>query len=318
MADKKTLKISYCTTCKGRLHHLKQTLPANMAAERNNPNVEFVVLDYGSEDGLADWIKQNFQAEMDSGRLRYARYETPYFKMAHAKNMAHRLATGDVLCNVDADNFIAKDFSKWLTSVYEKRLDTIVTTVPRSISNGLISVVKRKALGFGRSLGLTGRIAISKQSFRELGGYDESFTGWGGEDTNLSLRARDRGMGYSGIPTKYWGAVIPHEDQERVKNMDANDKEHSLDTLNASHRRVVSRFNAVKVVKSHPEPIANPDGNVGCGTVHINFSTEPTVIGPISKSMPPAPEAEAGLNPHARVGHVASLAKQHGGVHISR
>ena len=42
----------FVTTCKSRLHHLKETLP-RMAAEAG---AQCVVVDYGSPDGAGDWI----------------------------------------------------------------------------------------------------------------------------------------------------------------------------------------------------------------------------------------------------------------------
>ena len=114
-ANNTNLKISFCTTCKGRLEHLKQTLPANIEACKGYPNTEFVILDYDSRDGLEQWIKDNFQEEIKSGLVRYAKLDgATDFKMAHAKNMVHRLATGDVLCNVDADNFLASGTPEYL------------------------------------------------------------------------------------------------------------------------------------------------------------------------------------------------------------
>ena len=49
-------KISFCTTCKERLRHLKQTLPKNIKDNSNYPFIEFVILDYNSQDGLGDWM----------------------------------------------------------------------------------------------------------------------------------------------------------------------------------------------------------------------------------------------------------------------
>ncbi|KKL80749.1 hypothetical protein LCGC14_2001600, partial [marine sediment metagenome] len=53
---RKIYKISFCTTCMGRLYNLKETLPKNIEANGEYPNVEFVILDYNSSDGLGDWV----------------------------------------------------------------------------------------------------------------------------------------------------------------------------------------------------------------------------------------------------------------------
>src|SRR5215217_7406658 len=98
------LKVSYCTTCKGRLKHIQETLPANVSTENKNAGVEFVIIDYDCPDGTKDWVKANFASEISSGRVRLAHYApAPVFSMEHAKNLAARIATGDIICNLDAD-----------------------------------------------------------------------------------------------------------------------------------------------------------------------------------------------------------------------
>lgn len=268
------LRISYCTTCKGRLHHLQQTLPANLKAEEGNPNVEFVVLDYGSEDGLGDWIKSNFQREIDSGRLVYARTEAPYFKMAHAKNMAHRLANGDVLCNLDADNFIANDFSTYLRGHFEKHPDTI-------LGAGLLT---RAFKNTAKLDGISGRMAYMRKAFGQLDGYDEAFKGWGGEDINFKLRGRDLGLAYKAIPNAMLGSVITHSNEERMDNLHPS-------TMAASHSAVkrggLEKFGSViarQFVRARAN--SNPPGWFGCGEVQINFSDSVTRIKPIGVSLP--------------------------------
>ena len=39
-----------------RLYHIRETLPRNVRDNKDYPYVEFVLLDYGSDDGLEDWV----------------------------------------------------------------------------------------------------------------------------------------------------------------------------------------------------------------------------------------------------------------------
>src|SRR5688572_6172397 len=97
------LRISICTVCMNRLHHIKQTLPANIAANEDYPNIEFVLLDYNSTDGLSDWIRDEMSEFIENGRLKYYRTEEPlFFDRTHSRNLIVKLATGDVISNVDA------------------------------------------------------------------------------------------------------------------------------------------------------------------------------------------------------------------------
>ena len=292
MSSEKSLKVSYCTTCKGREHHLKQTLVANMAAEAANPNVEFVVLDYDSPDGLGEWIKENYQAEMASGRLKYAKLnDAPHFKMAHAKNLAHNLASGDILCNLDADNYLAKDYSRTLVKQFEKDPNSIITHVTLRHRDPIIQ--KWRAFTGQKHKnhqpGMTGRIAISKENFHALRGYDETYSAWGGDDTNLVYRARNAGLTLQRPAREDWGDLIHHSNDERLQYLSQKDKAHSRQLLEgyaAKKREGSPLMDQAKKYVGYlkglhtPPPVANPDGSVGCGTVYENFSETPTVFAP--------------------------------------
>ena len=154
------MKISLCTTCMGRAHHLKQTLPRNLAdsVDWSRPDaVEFVVLDYSSPDDLAEWITTDpeLRPYLEAGILKFARSEGhTSFRHSHAKNMAHALATGDYVCNVDADNFLGFGFVHYLRAVFRRRPNAIVAT------NRLDT-----RLNLGVHKGSMGRIAMSRANF---------------------------------------------------------------------------------------------------------------------------------------------------------
>ena len=63
--------ISFCISCRGRLHHLRRTLPQNIADNRDYPNLEFILLDYNSTDGLGEWVKHELSEEIANGQLNY-------------------------------------------------------------------------------------------------------------------------------------------------------------------------------------------------------------------------------------------------------
>jgi hypothetical protein len=52
--------ISYCTTCMGRTWQLRQVLPVHLTECRDRTDVEFVLLDYNSDDGLEHWIQNQY------------------------------------------------------------------------------------------------------------------------------------------------------------------------------------------------------------------------------------------------------------------
>lgn len=206
-------KISFCITCMNRLDHLKKTLRKNIKQNSDYPNLEFVLLDYNSADDLQNWVFKNFKSEMKSGRLVYYKTTKPkYFQMANAKNISHSLATGDIVCNLDADNFTGKDFSFYINSVMQLSQDVIglqrenFRYIPFHISD------------------CGGRIFLSKENFLKLGGYNEKFIGWGNEDIEFKKRAEILGLKIVDIPLDFLKA-ISHNSKLRTKNMDISIEE---------------------------------------------------------------------------------------------
>lgn len=100
-------QISFCITCMNRLKHLQETLEKNILDNFLVDEVEFVVLDYNSQDGLEEWIAQSMMKYIEMGILVYYRTTEPaYYRRSHSRNMVFRLAEGEVVCNLDADNYL--------------------------------------------------------------------------------------------------------------------------------------------------------------------------------------------------------------------
>jgi len=195
-------KISFCTTCMGRLHHLRETLLKNIKDNEENPNVEFVVLNYNSPDGLDSWARENLKEWVASGKVQYYRTEEPrYFKNNHAKNVVHKLATGDIVCNIDADNFTGKGMAEFLVKTFKEKPQRVV------IGDDLLQS------------DATGRIALLKEYFMRLGGYEEDFNGWGFEDRDLCGRAVMCGFEKVFIRDRSLLGSIAHSTEESVKYM---------------------------------------------------------------------------------------------------
>lgn len=201
------LKISFCITCMDRLHHLMQTLPINIKNTESYQNKEFIVLDYGSKDNLKEWIKPY--------NVKFFRTEKPkYFIAAHAKNIAHRQATGDILCNLDADNYLVEGFPEYINELFQSK-NCILGSGPVDL--------------FGNA-GCCGKIALKKEHFYSVNGYDEEQNlGWGWDDTSLRYRAKMHNNLEEVICDPKWSIVINHSNEERVKNYVIKNIEESRD-----------------------------------------------------------------------------------------
>lgn len=169
MNPDRSWSVSFCTTCRNRLQHLEQTLGHNLNALADcSVPTELLLLDYGSSDGLEDWLKSHHWDAVESGRICVYRTDEPvYYDSSHAKNVIHRLGRHDLLCNLDADNFLADGFIEEMLR--------------------LLSTADNLVL-FGRG-GSRGRVVIRQDDFHTLGGYDEDFIGWGHDDVDLTRRA---------------------------------------------------------------------------------------------------------------------------------
>lgn len=201
------MKISYCTSIRDRLAYLKKTLPESIN-DNVGLDVEFIVSDGGSTDGLQEWVESTLQNEIKAGVVKYFKHESAeHWVHAKEKNRAHSYATGKILCNLDADNAATKDFSLYLLDVFSKDLDSIVYFV-----------------GDGAWGGGCGRIALSDEGFHLLGGYDEILShGWGYEDTDLIYRALEIGLNKrrgSNTLLKF----LKHGDDLRIKYTEDKDK----------------------------------------------------------------------------------------------
>jgi len=194
-------KISFCTAIKNRLHHLKLTLPQNITNNEDYDRLQFIILDYNSTDGLEKWVKSKLKKHIESGKLIYYRYpKSAFFHRSHSRNIAFKLADGDIVCNIDADNITNKGFAAFVNQTFEQNNNIFLT--PGSGDLGL-------------KPDFMGRICCQKNDFNIIGGYDESMEGYGFEDHDLTNRLEALGRVKTGIPPKFLNAIF-HDDFERV------------------------------------------------------------------------------------------------------
>ncbi|WP_315823425.1 glycosyltransferase [Paraflavitalea speifideaquila] len=114
-------RISFCTVCMNRTQHLKETLLRNIQDNIDYPQLEFVLLNYGSKDDMHEWVIGQMGEYLESGILKYYKADFPeVFKMSHSKNMAFKLATGDILCGLDADNYTGPGFAHYINKLFVK------------------------------------------------------------------------------------------------------------------------------------------------------------------------------------------------------
>lgn len=242
--------ISLCVSCKGRLHHLRETLPRNLFDNADYPSLELVVLDYNSTDGLSDWMQRNLSSYMDAGRVSYFRSRHPkFFNISHAKNLALRLAKGDIIGIVDADNFTGKGYAYYLAD---------------NVQPGTFLVgcrMQENSFQPADDEGCVGRFALRREAFYEIGGMNEELVGWGYEDIDFYSRLMAKGHRCRSLPHQYT-TCIPHTDAERSRELEFPETGRGAPTQGTcfiNSQRSEANLSAGRLVSN--------GGRIGCGSV---------------------------------------------------
>ena len=184
------------TTCKGRLEHLKQTLPRWLA----EPNVFVTVVDYDCPDGTAAWVKENYP-EVEIVHVK----NRPKFNLSGARNIGAEYATEGWWCFWDADLVAAPGWAD---------------QIRRSLKH------KHYLLAEPIQWNQFGSVVVHSWDFKRAGGYDNFITGWGAEDGDFYSRLRQNGVRPGSYPGDYT-ASIPHSDEERTAHYEEPDKKRS-------------------------------------------------------------------------------------------
>jgi glycosyltransferase involved in cell wall biosynthesis len=183
--------LSLITTCKNRLSHLKQTLPLMLQQSYS----EVIVVDYGCEQGTAAWVKQNYpKAKVVQVK------DDPVFSLALARNIGAKTASHEFLCFIDSDVVIYQDLGEWL----KRNIDPM---------RFYLYPVQRERE-------LSGFAMMAREQFLRIGGYDEAFRGWGGEDKDLYERLQSIGLIEFFVP-KNSISSIPHGNELRQLGKEA-------------------------------------------------------------------------------------------------
>jgi glycosyltransferase involved in cell wall biosynthesis len=196
--------ISYCITCRNRLHHLQESL--RKSVDSIDEEDEVIIVDYGSTDGLIDWYLTH---KSEFIQVRFFRVMNPpnRWRVSHAKNVAHMQASNPIVCNLDADNWIVKGHSEF---------------VKKSLVEGKNILMANRTCDDG---GL-GRIAMFKTDFLNLGGYDERIESWGMDVSNLLERVHAARLKMDIIPARMV-QYLRHADSERGLHISFKTKEQS-------------------------------------------------------------------------------------------
>ncbi len=150
--------LTLVTTCKGRLEYLRQTLP--WMATR--PEIQCVLVDYNCPQHAAEWAEQN-HPQVRTVRV----HDAADFNLCKARNLGAQICTTPFIGFVDSDVLLTPDFHHFALPLLQQ---------------------KRYVRSDSPAHELAGFVMCALQDFTMAGGYDETFEGWGAEDTDFYLR----------------------------------------------------------------------------------------------------------------------------------
>jgi len=168
------MKLSIITTCKGRIHHLKQTLPRMMFQWDVKPNsYEVVVVDYGDPDNSYTWAYREAQKMKFKNLIAVKVFNNiKLWNPGRARNIGARQSSGDILFFVDADIKLGKTDVRTVVDVFEREN----------------CVIWRRDIFAGAKGDTNGTFACTRESFFIVNGFNEIGTGWCLEDIDLFRR----------------------------------------------------------------------------------------------------------------------------------
>lgn len=189
-------------------------------AGQDGPAVECVVVEQSAErvvaDALPAWVRP-VHAPPPAPGMPYSR--------SWAFNVGARAARGEALVFHDNDMLVPAAYAAEAVRVLEEgyRVANLKRFVFYLGEEETRRVLEGGALDEGRpervvqNLEGGGSVAIDRASFFEIGGFDEAFVGWGGEDNEFWERARDTlpAWPYGRLPILHlWHAPQPEKGAE--------------------------------------------------------------------------------------------------------
>jgi hypothetical protein len=184
-------RVSIITTCKGRLHHLRRSLPSFLA----QPDSEVIVVDYDCPDDTAGVCAREFPS------ARVVKVENaPRFNAARARNFGAVEARGEWIAFFDADIVMASDFVQRLGAALD---------VPGTFHRFFpVDVSTQPACG---------SCVVRRADYLAIDRYDEVMQGYGGEDQDLYFRLAFYGAEPLSLEFDMIAEIIQHHDRERVR-----------------------------------------------------------------------------------------------------
>jgi len=207
------IDISVVVPTYNRIETLRYVIPSLLAQDLAPERYEIVVADSNSSDGTAEYL-----ASMPSARVRHV--PGKYSGRAAARNAGIAAAGGRIVMFNDSDIIASHDLLALHLARHERQRCAVVglEVQVRSYEEYLeksrtppardtLHPPNRKKLSW--LYFLTGNASVPKADLEAVGGFDESFTGYGHEDLELGYR-----LEAAGVPIVYEPKAVNYHLQD--------------------------------------------------------------------------------------------------------
>jgi glycosyltransferase involved in cell wall biosynthesis len=263
-------KISVVIPTYNRDKLLRETLLQLTGQTLPGDEFEVIIADDGSSDRTRE-VVDSFSGQL---QLKYHFQEDLGFRAATARNEGSRLATAPILCFIDTGILPGPDFLRShlgehgdvtvhaavigydygyhpFSEPLKAATDLIGTLSPAEVvarfgdDPGFIDIRHKHFVRCGFDLSsraipwnlfFSSNCSVRADDFWDVGGFDESFTGWGGEDQELAFRLYRHGLTFR-ASRDAWVVEWPHE------------------RLDASALRKHAKDNYDRYLSRTPEPV---------------------------------------------------------------
>lgn len=263
---------SIITTCKGRLEHLKKSLPKMVAQSCD----EVIVVDFSCPQGTGDFVSAKFPS------VRLVSVEgQEHFSNWKARNAGAAAATSDVLIFIDADTLLAADAIEWVaTNVPPRTYGFFDSKTSRAFNQAGPRVAANQLKGFQ---------IVPRAAFRRVGGYDEVLEGYAaGADTDLELRLSMIGLRRVPIDSSIVESIIQHDAPSRTQHhAQPIRSSYAAGLLYRAAKRMLLRINRrvelpIAVRRNLYRAASQAARNLGPDrrhvTMHVKLSDEPILM----------------------------------------
>ena len=168
---------------------------------------KIIIVDYGSSEDNLKWERDILKNT--NVLLIEVKNDTEIFNKSRALNIGIKVADTEYVMAGDIDLVYAKNLIVEITKVMDTNKLISIRRFNTS-SNG--KIIRPSVRSYG------GCIVLLKEWLYKVHGFDENFTGWGHEDSDIIDRAIADGLTYEILPAKVTRCFHQFHKQENINN----------------------------------------------------------------------------------------------------